>query len=306
VPNRDVKLGEMLGRLIKDRGYDRNRKKISTMLDISPAALSQYENDLTKPSFAKLVAMAEFFDVSLDYLVYGQPARSAQEADYEPTRRFVDFALSEVQARTSRHSAIVARIGRVLADRIDNVAQELVNAPTSIREGLVQDDELVRLENCCLQADVLSLDLGFDVIAAKDGIAAGRFLDVVAKNLESGTRYRFLIPGQEYVPDLILSSFRSLLAQKVGGDQVQENCAFRRTDIPLMTGAVLYRLDIEAMQETEPALYAQFSADLDEDYWFGCVIRSNADSNSDMMLDANHLRRAKKSFDKLWKTGEAA
>ena len=69
------------------------------------------------------------------------------------------------------HSAIVARIGRVLADRIDEVAAELVNVPTAIREGLVQDDELVRLEGYCLEAHILSLDLNFDVIPVKDGVA---------------------------------------------------------------------------------------------------------------------------------------
>lgn len=304
MPNRDIKLGEMLQRLIEARGLDRNRKKISAHLKISPAALSQYVRDQTRPSFDKLIALADFFDVSLDYLVFGSPARVGLETDYEPTVRFFDFALAGVQARTSRHSAIVARIGRVLADRIDEVAAELVNVPTAIREGLVQDDELVRLEGYCRQADILSLDLNFDVIPVKDGVAAGRFLDVVARNLERGTRYRFLIPAEESVPDITVSEFRSILGRKIGGDQVHEYCSFRRTQTALMTGAVLYQLDIEAMQATEPALYAQFSKDIDGDHWFGCIIRSNEDSNSDMILNLAHLRRAKNNFEELWGSGQ--
>jgi transcriptional regulator with XRE-family HTH domain len=305
VQNREVKLGQMLERLIEDRGYGRNRKKISRALDVSAAALSQYVRDQTRPSFSKLLALADFFEVSLDYLVYGLPARGGGEADYEPALRFVDLALSDVQARTSRHSAIVARIGRVLADRINDVAAELTVAPTAAREGLVQDDEMLRLEGYCLRADVLSLDLAFDVVQDKGGVAAGRFLNVVASNLQAGSQYRFLIPGEEQVPERTVSAFRSLLAHQVGGDQVHQNCAFRRTSTPLMIGIVLYQLDVAALQAKEPALHAQFSSDMGEDHWFGCVIRPNEDSNSDMLLDSRHLRNARSTFEALWASGQA-
>jgi transcriptional regulator with XRE-family HTH domain len=305
VQNREVKLGQMLYKLIEDRGYSRNRRKILRALDVSPAALSQYVRDQTRPSFNRLLALADFFDVSLDYLVYGQPARGGGAADDEPALRFVDLALSEVQARTSRHSAIVARIGRVLADRIDQVAADLIAAPAAAREGLVQDDEMVRLEGYCLRADILSLDLGFDVIQVEGGVAAGRFLTVVARNLKAGSRYRFLIPGPEHVPDSLVSAFRSLLTQQVGGDQVHENCAFRRTGTPVMLGIVLYQLDVAVLETKEPALHAQFSSDTDENHWLGCVIRPNADSNSDMLLDPRHLRHAQSTFEALWASGQA-
>ena len=305
VQNREVKLGQMLDRLIQDRGYERNRKKISRALDVSAAALSQYVGDQTRPSFYKLLALADFFEVSLDYLVYGLPARGGGEVDHEPALRFVDLALSDVQARTSRHSAIVGRIGRVLADRIDDVAAELTVAPTAAREGLVQDDEMLRLEGYCLRADILSLDLAFDVIQVKGGVAAGRFLQVVVSNLRAGSQYRFLIPGEEQVPASTVSAFRSLLAQRVGGDQVHENCAFRRTSTPVMTGIVLYQLDVAALLAREPALHAQFSSDMGENHWFGCVIRPNADTNSDMLLDSRHLRHARNAFEALWASSQA-
>ena len=78
---REVKFGAMLESLIERGGYSRNRKKILSRLGISAAALSQYIRGQTWPSFAKLLAIADFFDVSLDYLVYGQPASGAV-ADY--------------------------------------------------------------------------------------------------------------------------------------------------------------------------------------------------------------------------------
>jgi transcriptional regulator with XRE-family HTH domain len=298
VQNREVKFGEMLDTLIERRGYSRNRKKILRALDISPAALSQYVREQTRPSFNKLLALAEFFDVSLDYLVYGQPSRS--ETQYEPVVRYVDHALADVQARGSRHSAIVARIGRVLADRIDHVASELASAPTAAREGLVQDDEMLRLERHCLRADILSLDLEFDVIQVEGGVAAGRFLNVVANNLQLGSRYRFLVPDEEQVPEGTVDAFRSLLAAQVGGDQVHDKCAFKRTSTPVMTGIALYQLNIDVLEAAEPALHAQFGPHMDDGDWLGCVIRPNGDSNSDMLMDSRHISRAKTTFEALW------
>jgi transcriptional regulator with XRE-family HTH domain len=300
---RQVKFGQMLESLIERGGYSRNRKKILSALDISAAALSQYIREQTRPSFGKLIAIAEFFDVSLDYLVYGSPASTL--IDYGPLYRYVDYALADVQARGRRHSAVVARIGRVLADRIDEVALELAAAPTATREGLLQDDEGLRLERYCQSADILSLNLEFDIIHLEEGIAAGRFLPVVAANLERGATYRFLVPGPDRALETTVEECRRLLADQIGGDRVRESCAFRRTTAPLLVGAILLKLDPVALKTEEPALYSQIGDYHSEDGWLGCVIRPNNDSNGDMMMDLEHARRARISFDALWSAAVA-
>ncbi len=162
---------------------------------------------------------------------------------------------------------------------------------------------MLRLESHCLRADILSLDLEFDVIQVGGGIAAGRFLHVVANNLLLGSRYRFLVPSEEQVPESV-TAFRSLLAEQAGGDQVHENCAFRCTKTPLMMGIALYQLNVDVLEAAEPALQAQFSPHMDEDDWLGCVIRPNSDSNSDMLMDSTHIRRAKRAFEALWASGQ--
>jgi transcriptional regulator with XRE-family HTH domain len=300
---REVKFGQMLESLIERGGYSRNRKKILSALDISAAALSQYVREQTRPSFAKLLAIAEFFDVSLDYLVYGSPTSSL--IDYGPLYRYVDHALADVQAYGSRHSAVVARIGRVLADRIDEVARELAAAPTATREGVLQDEEILRLERHCRRADILSLDLEFDVIHLEEGVAAGRFLPVVAANLERGAAYRFLVPGPDRALESTVQACRRLLAGQIGGDRVRESCAFRRTTAPLLVGAVLLKLDVMALRAEEPALYSQISDYVSDEGWLGCIIRPNDDSNGDMLMDLEHARRARNSFDALWSTAMA-
>lgn len=300
---RKVKLGQTLGSLIERGGYSRNRKRISNQLGISNAALSQYIRQQTWPSFTKLIAIADFFDVSLDYLVYGQPT-GGSVIDYGPLYRYVDHALADVQARGSRHTAVVARIGRVLADRINTVAEELAAMPTATREGLIQDEELLRLERYCDQCDLVSLSLEFNVIHASGGLAPGRFLSVVAANLEKGASYRVILP-QDRVWDETVVAFRQLLAEQIGGDRVRENCAFRLTVAPLLTGILLYRLDIVRLEAEEPALHAQILDYLSDDVWLGCVIRTNSDSTSDMLMNPDYVRRARRAFERMWSSGAA-
>jgi transcriptional regulator with XRE-family HTH domain len=304
---REVKLGQTLESLIEHGGYSRNRKRISSRLGISGAALSQYVRQQTWPSFLKLLAIADFFDVSLDYLVYGQPASSSGGGgltDYGPLYRYVDHALADVQVRGSRHTAVVARIGRMLADQIDAVAGELAATPSAAREGLMQDDEQLRLEGYCRQCDLLSLNLEFDVIEAEGGLAPGRFLSVVAANIKSGAKYRFILPqGQSW--DAKVEAFRQLLGRQIGGDRVRENCAFRLTAAPIYTGIVLYNLETARLAAEDPALFAQICDYLSDNDWFGCVIRPNSDSNSDMLMGPEYVQRARGAFNLMWSSGLA-
>ena len=292
----------MLESLIEHSAYNRNRKRISRELGISGAALSQYIHQQTWPSFSKLLAIADFFDVSLDYLVYGQPTGSGV-TDYGPLYRYVDHALADVQARGSRHTAVVARIGRMLADQIDNVAEELA-ATAAVREGLMQDDELLRLERYCRQCDLVSLNLEFDVIQSEGDLVPGRFLSVMAANLENGVSYRFILP-QDRQWDAPVEACRQMLVRQIGGDRVRQNCAFRLTSAPIMTSILLYRLDIVRLEAEEPALYAQICDCLSDYDWFGCVIRPNDYSSSDMLMDPEYVRRARNAFDLMWASGAA-
>jgi transcriptional regulator with XRE-family HTH domain len=296
--NREVKFGGMLESLIEHDGSSRSRKRISRELGISGSALSQYIHQQNWPSFHKLLAIADFFDVSLDYLVYGQPDSSALP-DYGPLYRYIDHALADVQARGSRHTAVVARIGRVLADRIDAVARELAATSAAAREGLIQDDELLRLERYCLQCDLVLLNLDFNVINAASGSAPGRFLSVVAANLEKGTAYRFLLPQGEHWSGII-EDLRELLSDQIGGDRVRENCTFRATAAPVSSGMLLYQLDAIRLEVEEPALHAQICDYLHNEVWLGCVARTNSDSNSDMLMDPEHVSRARDAFARMW------
>lgn len=232
-----VKLEAMLSSLIERGGYSRNRQPILDAVQISAAALSQYTRGQTRPSFQKLIDLGAFFGVSLDYLVYGEPV--APVVDPGPLARYVEHALADVQARASRHSDLLTRIGRVLADRIDGVAEELANSDTAGREGLIQHDEVLRVERYCRSADIVTMTLTLDVIQVSGANpAAGQFLQVVAANLVKG--------GGETAQDDTVASFRSLLTSSIPGDHLHGNLAFGRAAMPITAGAGLYELDVAA------------------------------------------------------------
>jgi transcriptional regulator with XRE-family HTH domain len=299
VRDREVKLGEMLTSLIERGGYSRNRQSILDAVEVSAAALSQYSRNQTRPSFGKLLALADFFGVSLDYLVYGEPVGTP--VDYGPLAHYVDHALAEVQARASRHSDLMTRIGRVLADRVDDVARELAESRTAGREGLIQHDEVLRVERYCLQADIVALNLGFDVIhISGSDSAAGQFLQVVAANLGRGTRYRFLLPSDYDDGAAVVTTFRDLLTGYVGGDQLHECCSFRRATEPVLAGSGLYRLDVQTMELEEPGLYTQFTKYIDTEDRLGYLMRPNNDSGADMLMSTGQTGRACSAFDALW------
>lgn len=295
---RDVKLGEVLTSLIERGGYSRNRQAILATVGVSAAALSQYARDETRPSFRKLVALADFFGVSLDYLVFGEPSRKT--VDHDPLARHVGRALTEMQVRSNRHSALVTRIGRVLADRVDEVAQEVANSPTAGREGLIQDDETVRLERYGQRVHILTTDLAGDLDGLENESVGGSLFHVVAANLLRGCSYRFLVAGAGPHEQEAVSAFRALLTSQAGGDRVHQFCDFRVATTPVMFSAGFYQLDLAAMTLQEPALHAQVSDYVDEERWLGCVMRTNANSKSDMLMGCQRAKAARDTFDALW------
>jgi transcriptional regulator with XRE-family HTH domain len=299
VIKRTVKLEQMLANLINAGGYSRNRGAILESVGVTAAALSQYTRGQTRPSFQKLLLLADFFGVSLDYLVYGEPTRPP--VDHGSTLvQYVERTWEDLQARNSRHTDLLARISRVLADRVDQVASELAASPTAGREGLIEQDELVRIERYCRRADIVATDLSADIITTPDGEAAtGEFFSAVAANLARGGRYRFLLVGDTREVETV-RIFREFLAERVGGDRLNEHCSFRHATQPVVVGSGLYQLDIARLTGEEPALLTQFTRYLFDGEWLGYVNRPNDESHADMLMSPSFTERAQDTFEVLW------
>ena len=138
---REVKFGRMLESLIEHGGYSRNRKRIS------PAGYQRRRSHTVHPpaelaQLSGLLAIADFFDVSLDSLVYGQ-ARAAAASPTTARSTATSITRWRMSRPGRRHNAVVTRIGRMLADRINDVAAELAATPAAARKASC------RTMSCC-------------------------------------------------------------------------------------------------------------------------------------------------------------
>ena len=62
-----MSFSERLVLLRKSNGL--TQKKLAEEMDLSELAIQNYESQRRKPAFDVLIALADYFDVSLDYLV---------------------------------------------------------------------------------------------------------------------------------------------------------------------------------------------------------------------------------------------
>lgn len=69
-----AEFGELLAELRQDRGL--TQKQLGKLLSVSTGTISNYENGVHYPDLEKLVTLADYFQVSTDYLLgrKGYPA----------------------------------------------------------------------------------------------------------------------------------------------------------------------------------------------------------------------------------------
>ena len=92
-------LGLRIAALRRTKGW--SQAELARRLKISPSAVGMYEQGRREPSLDMLVALAELFDVSADYLLTGRLEAPRDTAAAEAAFRRCMEALLE---KTDRHS----------------------------------------------------------------------------------------------------------------------------------------------------------------------------------------------------------
>lgn len=74
-----MKFGDTLRSLIEDN--DKTQKEVATDLNIAPTTLGNYIRNLREPDFKTLVALANYFNISTDFLLnnYNEKGFSQEE-----------------------------------------------------------------------------------------------------------------------------------------------------------------------------------------------------------------------------------
>lgn len=93
-------LGARIAALRREAGL--NQAQLAAILKISPSAVGMYEQGRREPSADMLVAMAQAFHVSVDYLLTGSPGQTESTALEKMLVNRITAADHRLESRTDR------------------------------------------------------------------------------------------------------------------------------------------------------------------------------------------------------------
>jgi transcriptional regulator with XRE-family HTH domain len=297
-----VKFSETLRELLDAKGYGRKHHVVADAISVSRSALSQYLSGKAQPSFATLTKLANFLETSLDYLVFGTETVAREVIDPTPAAVYVDTALADLRQKAADHAALVSRISQVLSSRIDDAArravEELGGSPAG---GLLSDPETRILEAFSVTSQIASLSMKDDVVDVGGVTTGGRFAQMVARNLQQGRSYRYLLPQGAKPWKRLADSFRKALkGYGVSDDDLARRCLFRETTFLLPIEFVLLDLDLESFRREEPILFERLRHAVGADGALGYVIPPSNDVERFPVMDRKHREYATTCFDSIW------
>ncbi len=297
----EVKFPEVLSRLIDESPYRTNRRPIWQAIGVSSTALSQYTLGKSRPRIESLVALADFFGVTLDYLVMGREVPRLFSDESRSIMKYVDWTLGHLQSQMGGRASMTARVGDLLAKRISDAVHEAGLVPSG---GMLTSDESLLVERHSLETQVLTVLMDHNVMKLENGEAViGRFGLVVAANLMSSPPrpYRFLLYEQSGRPLVgAAHSLRRLLREELGVPEDRlRYCQFRKTSERVVIGACFYRVDLRELQLAEPGLALLLEEYMTSEGWVGYSINDNSEA-SQALMDVNRVPAAMATLHEIW------
>ncbi len=91
-----MKFGEVLAKLRKEKGY--LQKEVAAYLHVTVATVSNYEKDVHTPDLQTLIRLADFYEVSTDYLLQRTKCRAGVDILNIPLS--TDYTVSDLMNAT--------------------------------------------------------------------------------------------------------------------------------------------------------------------------------------------------------------
>jgi len=101
---------ENLKRLRTNKGL--SQEQLSEIIDVSRQSISKYESGTAQPSFDKLIAIANFFDVSIDFLLLSE--RNNNSATIKSDRIVITSRLDSLKTSVSVASYYAFTISKII------------------------------------------------------------------------------------------------------------------------------------------------------------------------------------------------
>lgn len=261
---REIKFQEILKNLLERSKATVTHKKLASAIGVSPTTVSHYVTGRIKPSFEALIGISVFFNVPLDYLVFGERTRKVASGDPQSLRSDVLRALAESNNYVGRQRDLVLRVSRALFGEIERVARDMLDNPENFGPaGFITDEEAMALETCAEHTRIMIRGAPADIKIDESGTGApGDYFNTMVDNLSAGRTYEFIFYGRRstYVP--LVLTYRELLSRAdVDPGLVHEGLEFRVLEAELPTGIMIHELDTAQLQRREPVLWERFRDD---------------------------------------------
>jgi transcriptional regulator with XRE-family HTH domain len=302
-PERSVKFSVMLEDLLEAPGQAGSRKNLADALGINEASVSHYVRGRAKPSFDALVGMATFFNVSLDYLVFGERPQTAGVDDPAGVRAEIRRALLETADNAGRHLDVVTRISRRLQTEIESAAKALIMDPANFGPvGFVTDAECMAMEACTRRMRIMTRRFQSDV---NDG-DRGAFFDVMTMNLLQGRGYDYLLYGAKAYWQSQVKVFRDLIREAgVPYEVTHQFLHFRCIDDELTSSVCIHDLDIPLLQRVEPILWERQQKSVSDGDCWAYISVERSDAQGGVVIEPTYLESTLRLFSEDWSRAES-
>lgn len=280
--------------------------EIADEMGISGATLSAYRQGQARPSFDSLISMSEVFDVSLDYLVFGENSDSS-EINAGPVVRYMGESLEDSQLRQAQRISMVSNVGRRISQKLDEEIENYLSDSSTqqLFSGTMSNPEVLALEESSVETRLFLKSFHYNMLDSQTE-TPGKFFTTVVKNLSQGRTYQYLLPADSKEWEPVVDSFRDLLVDNMHSEAtVRNNCEFRVTNTPTITGCGLYRLDTEELRSEYPVIYDFISEHgYCSDGWFGYTVGPAESAQGTMVMDTDHLKESMNIFNYLWEKAD--
>lgn len=300
---REIKFDEILRVLLERERATVTQKKLAKALGVSGTTVSHYVTGRIKPSFQALVGIADFFNVTLDYLVFGERIQQPSTTGGDNVRVDVMRALAEANAYNGRQRDLVVRVNRRLHEQVERVARELLDSPENVSPpGFFTDAEALAIEACAVRTRVLVRTTPADIAVGADGeVVSGTFFDVLVGNVTAGRTYQYMFYGPRGKFEPYVRNYRDLLDQAaVPPEVVREGVEFRAVDAELPAGLVIHEIDLSMFERREPVLWERFRDDGIIDGLFAYVSIRHEEALGGIVLYDEYFQSAVRMFHRDW------
>jgi transcriptional regulator with XRE-family HTH domain len=303
---RPLLFAETLDGLIHAHGYSRRRKVMCTKVGISESALSHYLNGRSQPTFDTLIALAGFFEVSLDFLVFGERQPMSEKSAVLEIATSVQQAMAAASNKAGRQLDYSTRISIELFRRVDELAAELSES-SETSAGFLTVSDAISIEGSTRAMRIMTKRFQCDVQAEEDGeVRPGPFLAVVIANLQMGRTYDYLLCCEGSPWGEEIEKFRHLLRSYGVSNEEQSQINFRVSPLELICSACLHVVDMTAVPDMLTPLLERYRDFINAEGQFTYISVQNELAEGGLVLEPMYRDAVNRFFDNMWNSGSRA